>query len=197
MTYGLCTKSHWSMKHTHTHAKPYRYSRVIHHQLRRACPPNPFKGPLTSSMTFPKGHYIFIKLHNEHYNHHHSLCSALSQGKQKNIIYRPNKNTTTLSASCRDLPSHHISPFSYYSWQLTLSLNLALLPLYFSFPCTSCLLFPVLGLRHIVYHKHTVQVSYWWLIWHQWWDLATCGFIASLCLPGETRIFCNSALLTE
>lgn len=87
------------------------------------------------NMTFSKGHCRFIKQHNEHYNHHHSLMLALSQ---ENIIYRPYKNNNTPSASCRDLPSKHISPFSYYSWQLTLSLHLALQPRCFllSFPFT-------------------------------------------------------------
>lgn len=131
-------------------------------------------------MTSPKGHSRFIKQHNEHYNHHHSLMLAPSQEKN-NRIYRPNKNTTTLSASCRDLPSQHISPFSYYSWQLTLSLNFALLPccLIPSFPST--FIFNSLSSSSIVPHTHTVQVSHC-LIWHWWCDLVARGYYALLWL---------------
>lgn len=130
-------------------------------------------------MTFLKGHCRFIKQHNEHYNHHHSEMFSSLPGK--NIIYRPNKNNTTLSASCRDLPSKHISPFSYYSWHCLLILH--------SCPAASLFLFlwspssiPRPRPCNLLYHTHTVQVSHWCLIWNWWCDLAAHGYNALLWL---------------
>lgn len=69
-------------------------------------------------------------------------------GEKKSMKYRPNKNTTAVSASCRDASSQHTSPLSYYSWQLTLSLNPALLPCCFtpSSPSTFIFYSPSLSL---------------------------------------------------
>lgn len=141
-----------------------------------------------------KGHYRFIKKHNEHCSHHHSqLLASFQDGgeggewggrgkRKKNKKYRPNKNTTAVSASCRDASSQHISPLSYYSWQLTLSLNPALLPCCFtpSSPSTFIFYSPSLSLSrseppHTRAHTHThasthkrVRVSHRCLMW-RWW----------------------------
>lgn len=62
-------------------------------------------------------------------------------------------NSMNLAASCRDLPSQHISPFSYYSWQLTLCLNPALLPCCFTQSLPSSLIPRPLPC-HVLYCAH-------------------------------------------
>lgn len=84
------------------------------------------------NITFLKGRGRFIKRHNEHYNRHQSLMLTPSQDRKHQNEYVVQIKTPT---PCQLPAETSVSKYviiSYYSWQLTPSLNLTCLPCCFT-----------------------------------------------------------------
>lgn len=136
------------------------------------------------NVTFPRGHCRFIKRHNEHFNRHQSPTFAPSQDRTSQNKYVGQIKTPTPCQLPAETSSSKYIIISYYSRQLTPSLNLARLPccftssihLYLHFP------FPVLTLVMDGGTHTAATVSHRSLIPHQQNDGAARGYNAFLWL---------------
>lgn len=130
------------------------------------------------NVTFPKGRRRFIKRHNEHYNRHQSLMLAPSQDSESQNKYVGQIKTPT---PCQLPAGTSLSKYiiiSYYSRQLTASLNLTRLPCCFTSSIHLYLhfLFPLLTLVMDGSTHSAGTVSHRCLILHQRHDEAARGY---------------------
>lgn len=148
------------------------------------------------NMTFPKGHCRFIKQHNEHYNHHHSLMFSSLPRKIEYI----GQIKTTLSCQ----PPAETSYLNIFHHFLITADSWHCLSILHSCPAASLFIFylrlqfPALVL--VTYCTTHIRVSHWCLIGNQWCDLAAHGYNALLWLESScwwNTNLCDSALLTE
>lgn len=84
------------------------------------------------NVTFPRGRHRFIKWHNEHYSRHRSLMLALSQDRKSQNKYVGQIKTPTPCQLHAETSFSKYIIISYYSRQLTPSLNLTRLPCCFT-----------------------------------------------------------------
>lgn len=156
MTYGLYTKSTWSMNlwTTHTHVCIYTWT-VPQTQPGDSSLADEGMTSDLFSMAFPKSHCRFIKQRNEHYNHHHPLMFSALPRK----IY---------IGQIKPRPYCQLAPvttyFTLFLLQLTAdiisqSCTTALLLHSLSFPFTSVFNSPSWSLSHIAPHTHSQTKS--------------------------------------
>lgn len=128
------------------------------------------------NITFLKGRGRFIKRHNEHYNRHQSLMLTPSQDRKHQNKYVVQIKTPT---PCQLPAETSVSKYviiSYYSWQLTPSLNLTCLPCCFTSSIHLYLHFSSPVLTLVDCSTYTARtVSHRSPMLYQWYDGAAQG----------------------
>lgn len=178
-TFQLSLTDQWTWTHMHMHTHTHCWVDLSPAEYCMASVTSDLR-----NVTFPRGPRKFIKRHNEHYNRHQSLMLALSQDRKSQNKYVGQIKTPTPCQLPAETSFSKYIIISYYSRQLTPSLNLTRLPCCFTSSIHLYLhfLFAVLTLV-MDGSTHTAgTVSHRSLILHQRYDGAARGYNALLWL---------------